>query len=50
MTRQALRDAIAALPPFSGLTGVTKFVDGTPNKELTLLQIKNGAYQLFRRQ
>ncbi len=50
VTRQALRDAIAALPPFSGLTGVTKFVDGTPNKELTLLQIKNGAYQLFRRQ
>ncbi len=50
MTRQALRDAIDALPPFYGVTGMTEFVDGTPDKELTLLQIKNGAYPLFRRQ
>jgi branched-chain amino acid transport system substrate-binding protein len=49
VTRQSLRDAIADLPPFSGLTGVTKFVDGTPNKELTLLEIKDGAYKLYRR-
>ncbi|MGE3926077.1 MAG: ABC transporter substrate-binding protein [Lautropia sp.] len=49
VTRQALRDAIADLPPFSGMTGVTKFVDGTPNKDLTLLEIKDGDYRLFRR-
>jgi branched-chain amino acid transport system substrate-binding protein len=47
VTREALRDAIDALPPFEGVTGVTEFVEGTPNKSLTLLQIKDGAYALF---
>lgn len=48
VTREALRDAIADLPPFSGATGVTKFVDGTPVKDLSLLTVKNGDYALFQ--
>lgn len=48
ITRAALRDAIADLPPFDGVTGVTKFVNGTPNKELTVLKIVNGDYALLK--
>ncbi len=47
VTREALRDAIDALPPFDGVTGKTEFVHGTPSKDLTLLQIRNGAYALY---
>jgi branched-chain amino acid transport system substrate-binding protein len=48
ITREALRDAIDNLPPFSGVTGVTEFVNGTPAKELTILKITNGAYTLLQ--
>ena len=47
LTREALRDAIDALPPFQGMTGETEFVDGTPDKHLTLLQIRDGHYFLY---
>lgn len=48
VTRDSLRDAIADLPPFAGATGVTKFVDGTPVKDLSLLTVKDGDYALFK--
>lgn len=47
VTRAALRDAVDDLPPFHGVTGTTEFVDGTPDKDLTLLVVKNGAYTLL---
>ena len=47
VTREGLRDAIDALPPFEGVTGVTEFVDGTPAKDLTVLKIVDGAYTLL---
>jgi len=46
VTRAAMRDAIDGLPPFDGVTGVTEFVDGTPQKDLTILAIEDGAYKL----
>lgn len=48
VTRNALRDAIDDLPPFKGMTGVTEFVDGTPNKDLTILQVKDGKFEQFQ--
>ncbi|WP_083931138.1 ABC transporter substrate-binding protein [Kaistia granuli] len=48
VTRDALRDAIADLPAYDGVTGVTKFVNGTPAKDLTILKIKDGAYTLLQ--
>lgn len=47
VTRETMRDAIDDLPPFEGMTGVTEFVDGTPNKNLTLLVVKDGKFTLF---
>ncbi|OYW21391.1 MAG: hypothetical protein B7Z52_00905 [Burkholderiales bacterium 12-64-5] len=47
LTREALRDAIDALPPYQGATGVTEFVNGTPRKPMTLLVVRNGSYQLY---
>jgi branched-chain amino acid transport system substrate-binding protein len=46
LTREALRDALEGLEPFSGATGVTKFFEGTPKKEMTLLVVKDGNYEL----
>ena len=48
ITREALRDAIADLPPYEGVTGTTKFVNGTPAKDLTILKITDGAYTLLK--
>jgi len=47
VTRAALRDAIDDLPPFDGVTGVTEFIEGTPQKDLTILTIEDGAYKLL---
>lgn len=47
LTRAALCEAIDALPPFEGVTGVTEFVDGTPEKPMTLLTIRDGEYALL---
>lgn len=47
VTREAMRDAIDDLPPFQGVTGETEFVDGTPKKNLTILQVEGGKYSLF---
>ncbi|MBU8543791.1 MULTISPECIES: ABC transporter substrate-binding protein [Roseomonadaceae] len=47
VTREALRDAIDALPPYDGASGVTEFVNGSPRKPMTLLVIRNGRYELY---
>lgn len=47
LTREALCEAIDALPPFEGMTGVTEFTNGTPTKPMTLLTIENGEYRLL---
>lgn len=47
VTRVAVREALATMPPFKGATGVTRFVDGTPRKEMTMLVIKGGEYALY---
>jgi len=47
LTREALCEAIDALPPFEGMTGVTEFENGTPRKPMTLLTIEDGEYVLL---
>lgn len=50
LTRESLRDAIDALPPFQGASGETDFVDGTPRKPMTMLVIQDGEYRLHERE
>lgn len=47
LTRENLRDAIDDLPPYEGVTGTTDFVNGTPRKPMTLLEVRDGEYQLL---
>jgi branched-chain amino acid transport system substrate-binding protein len=48
LTGENVRDAIAAAPPFEGVTGVTKYDDEREvNKASTFIIIKNGNYVLF---
>ncbi|MEM7696329.1 MAG: ABC transporter substrate-binding protein [Pseudomonadota bacterium] len=47
LTRENMRNAIDDLPPFDGVTGTTDFVNGTPRKPMTLLQVRDGEYKLL---
>ncbi len=47
--RQAVRDALAKIPRYDGVTGVLQFQEGSgdPIKSAVILQIKNGAFVFF---
>jgi len=47
--RQAVRDALAKIPKYEGVTGVMQFQEGSgdPIKSAVILQIKNGAFVFF---
>jgi len=44
--RQAVRDALAQIPKYEGVTGTMQFKDGSgdPIKSAVILQVKNGAF------
>jgi branched-chain amino acid transport system substrate-binding protein len=48
-TRQALRDALAGITRYEGVTGVMQFKEGSgdPAKSLVILQIRNGKFAWF---
>jgi branched-chain amino acid transport system substrate-binding protein len=47
--RQAVRDALAKIPNYEGVTGTMQFKEGSgdPIKSAVILQIKNGAFVFF---
>jgi branched-chain amino acid transport system substrate-binding protein len=47
--RQAVRDALANIPKYEGVTGTMQFKEGSgdPIKSAVILQIKNGAFVFF---
>lgn len=47
--RQAVRDALAKVPKYEGVTGTMQFQEGSgdPIKSAVILQIKNGAFVFF---
>lgn len=47
--RQAVRDALAKIPKFEGVTGTMQFQEGSgdPIKSAVILQVKNGAFVFF---
>ena len=47
--RQAVRDALANIPKYDGVTGTMQFKEGSgdPIKSAVILQIKNGAFVFF---
>ena len=47
--RQAVRDALAKIPNYEGVTGTMQFQEGSgdPIKSAVILQVKNGAFVFF---
>jgi branched-chain amino acid transport system substrate-binding protein len=47
--RQAVRDAMAKIPSYQGVTGNMQFQEGSgdPIKSAVILQIKNGKFVFF---
>jgi branched-chain amino acid transport system substrate-binding protein len=47
--RQAVRDALAQIPKYEGVTGIMQFKEGSgdPIKSAVILQVKNGAFVFF---
>lgn len=47
--RQAVRDALAKIPSYEGVTGTMQFQEGSgdPIKSAVVLQVKNGAFVFF---
>ena len=47
--RQAVRDALAKIPKYEGVTGVMQFQEGSgdPIKSAVILQVKNGVFTFF---
>lgn len=47
--RQAVRDALAKIPNFEGVTGVMQFIEGSgdPIKSAVILQVVNGKFVFF---
>ena len=47
--RQAVRDALAQIPKYEGVTGTMQFQEGSgdPIKSAVILQVKNGAFVFF---
>lgn len=48
LTRQAVRDALYALPPYRGVSGIIRFdSEGDVHKQMTWLVIENGEFKLL---
>jgi branched-chain amino acid transport system substrate-binding protein len=47
--RQAVRDALATIPNYQGVTGTMQFKEGSgdPIKSAVMLQIKNGKFVYY---